>query len=75
MESKNGDNGMEKLLKGGTEVDDPRSVRNMRKERLRRRVQGVLDLMRGHLMLTLFIEIWGIVGSRTALPFDSIDDR
>ena len=46
MELANGDNGMEKLLEGETKVDDPRSMRNIRKESRRRRVQGMLDLMR-----------------------------
>lgn len=48
--------GIEKLSEGETKVDDPRS---MKESVRRRRVQGVLGLMRGHLILTLFIEIWG----------------
>ena len=61
--------GMEKLSEGVTKVDDPRSLsmRNMRKESIRRRVQGVLGLMRGHLMLTLFIEIWKLGGGNWKL--------
>ena len=39
---------MEKLSEGETKVDDdPRSMRNMRKESVRRRVHRVLGLMRG----------------------------
>lgn len=64
MEENNGNNGMEKLLEGEIKVDDPRPMRKMRKERpVRARVQGLLGLMRGHLMPMLFIEIWEAAGA------------